>query len=60
MSAEFVESTHEKTQLCYLGYRYCFKRPNQNGSQYWTCVKCNATATSYCDMIVEVRDNHPM
>ncbi|CAF1155459.1 unnamed protein product [Rotaria sordida] len=58
MSAEFVESTHGKKQLCYLGYRYCFKRQNQNGSQYWTCVKCNATATSYPDMTVEVRDNH--
>ncbi|CAF4091617.1 unnamed protein product, partial [Rotaria sordida] len=35
MSAEFIESTHGKKQLCYLGYRYCFKRKNQNGSEYW-------------------------
>ncbi|CAF0821926.1 unnamed protein product [Rotaria sordida] len=58
MSAEFIESTHGKKQLCYLGYRYCFKRKNQNGSEYWVCVKCTATATSYSDLSVVVCDEH--
>ncbi len=58
MSFEFVESAYGKKQLCYLGYRYYFKRKNQNGSQYWICVKCNTTATSYSDLSVEVRDEH--
>ncbi|CAF1390647.1 unnamed protein product [Rotaria sordida] len=58
MSAEFIESTHDKKQLCYLGYRYCFKSKNQNGSEYWVCVKCTATATSYSDLSVVVCDEH--
>ena len=58
MSAEFIESTHGKKQLCYVGYRYCFKRRNQNGSEYWVCAKCTATATSYSDLSVVVRGEH--
>ncbi|CAF1144455.1 unnamed protein product [Didymodactylos carnosus] len=56
--AEFVESTHGKRQLCYLGYRYSLKRKNQNDSEYWVCVKRNSTATSYSDSSVVVRDDH--
>ncbi|CAF4022643.1 unnamed protein product, partial [Rotaria magnacalcarata] len=40
------------------GYRYYGKRKNQNGSEYWICVKCNATATSFADLSVVVRDEH--
>ncbi|CAF1657773.1 unnamed protein product [Rotaria magnacalcarata] len=58
MSAKFVESTHGKNHLCYLGYRYFAKRKNLNGSEYWICVKCSATATSYADSSVVVRDEH--
>ncbi|CAF2038749.1 unnamed protein product [Rotaria magnacalcarata] len=58
MSAKFVESTHGKKHLCYLGYRYFAKRKNLNGSEYWICVKCSATATSYADSSVVVRDEH--
>ncbi|CAF4601163.1 unnamed protein product [Rotaria sp. Silwood1] len=58
MFAEFIESTHGKKQLCYLDYRYCFKRKSQNGSEYWVFVKCTATATSYSDLSVVVRDEH--
>ncbi|CAF1492255.1 unnamed protein product [Rotaria sp. Silwood1] len=58
MSDEFIESTHGKTQLCSLGYRYCFKHKNQNGSEYWVCVKCTASATSYSDLSVVARDEH--
>ncbi|CAF3284833.1 unnamed protein product [Rotaria socialis] len=58
MSATFIESTHGKIHLCYLGYRYYGKRKNQNGSEYWICVKCNATATSFADLSVIVRDEH--
>ena len=58
MSAIFTESTDDKRQLCYLGYRYSLKRKNQNGSEYWICVKCQTTATSYSDLSVIVRENH--
>jgi len=58
MSAEYVESTHGNKQLCHLGYRYSLKSKNQNDSKYWICVKCNATATSYPDSSVVVRDKH--
>ncbi|CAF3076742.1 unnamed protein product [Rotaria sp. Silwood2] len=58
MSAIFTESTHGKRQLCYLGYRYSLKRKNQNGSEYWICVKCQTTATSYLDLSVIVREDH--
>ncbi|CAF3048174.1 unnamed protein product, partial [Rotaria sp. Silwood2] len=58
MSSKFVESTHGKKHLCYLGYRYFAKHKNQNGSEYWICVKCNATATSYADFSVVVRGEH--
>ena len=58
MSAEFIESTHDKKQLCYLGYRYCFKRKNRNRSEYWICTKCTATATSYSDLSFVVRGEH--
>ncbi|CAF1099660.1 unnamed protein product [Didymodactylos carnosus] len=57
MSANFVESTHGKRQLNHLGYRYCFKRKNQS-SEYWVCVQCKATATTYLDLSVVVRDDH--
>jgi hypothetical protein len=58
MSATFIVSTHGKRHLCSLGYRYYWKRKNQNGSEYWICVKCNATATSFSDLLVVVRDEH--
>ncbi|CAF1497202.1 unnamed protein product [Rotaria sordida] len=58
MSATFIESTHGKRQLCYVGYRYSLKRKNKNSSEYWVCVKCQATATSYSDLSVTVRDGH--
>ncbi|CAF5012564.1 unnamed protein product, partial [Rotaria sp. Silwood1] len=31
---------------------------NQNGSEYWICVKCQTTATSYLDLSVIVREDH--
>ncbi|CAF1141824.1 unnamed protein product [Rotaria magnacalcarata] len=58
MSALFVESIHGKRHLCYLGYRYSLKRKNQNDSEYWICVKCQATITSYSDLSVEERDEY--
>ncbi|CAF1250793.1 unnamed protein product [Didymodactylos carnosus] len=58
MFAEFVESTHGRRQSCYLAYRYSLKRKSQNGSEYWVRVKCNATATSYSDASIVVRDHH--
>ena len=58
MSAIFTESTHGKRQLCCMGYRYSLKRKNQNGSEYWICVKCQTTATSYLDLSVIVREDH--
>ncbi|CAM4754281.1 unnamed protein product [Rotaria magnacalcarata] len=58
MSAIFTESTRGKRQLCYLGYRFSLKRKNQNGSEYWICVKCQTTATSYLHLSVFVREDH--
>ncbi|CAF1057207.1 unnamed protein product [Rotaria sp. Silwood1] len=58
MSTKFVESTHGKRQLCYKGYRYCLKCKNQNSSEYWSCVKCQAAATSYSDSTVIERGEH--
>ncbi|CAF1027530.1 unnamed protein product [Rotaria sordida] len=58
MSATFAESTHSQRQLCYIGYRYSLKCKNKNGSEYWICVKCQATATSYSDLLVTVRDEY--
>ncbi|CAF4803508.1 unnamed protein product [Rotaria sp. Silwood2] len=37
---------------------YSLKRKNQNGSEYWICVKCQTTATSYLDLSVIVREDH--
>ncbi len=34
------------------------KRKNQNDSEYWICVKCQTTATSYSDLSVTVCDEH--
>ncbi|CAF1388546.1 unnamed protein product [Rotaria sp. Silwood1] len=31
---------------------------NQNGSEYWICVKCQTTATSYLDLSVIVCEDH--
>ncbi|CAF0803577.1 unnamed protein product [Rotaria sordida] len=58
MSATFVESTDGKRQLCYLSYGYSLKRKNKKGSEYWICVKSQATATSCSDLSVTVRDKH--
>lgn len=52
MSATFIESTHGKRQLFYLGYRYSLRHKNQNGSEYCVCIKC--TATSYPNFSVLV------
>ncbi|CAF3737892.1 unnamed protein product [Rotaria socialis] len=58
MSAIFTEYIHGKRQLCYIGYRYSLKRKNQNGSEYWICVKCQTIATSYLDLSVIAREDH--
>ena len=58
MSGEFVESLHEQKQLCYLGYRYYFKRKNKNGSEYWVCAQCKVKATSYSDLSIVVLGDH--
>jgi len=58
ISHTFTESKHGKRRLCYFDYRYSSKRKNENDSEYWVCVKCKATATSYSDLSVVEHDDH--
>ncbi|CAF1542996.1 unnamed protein product, partial [Rotaria sordida] len=57
ISIPFNTNNESMLASCYTN-NHDINSYNCENSEYWICVKCQATATSYSDLSVTVRDEH--